>query len=201
MTVQYPAVFNSESGEWTSLSTPGGLVFIQGYSFKMTATLSFDNGVFNENFEHYLIILQGEGNNSSYDLRLRYKSNGILDESANYSSNLFTVNGSSLFGSRETGQTYSRVGTMDFNTFTASHINIYSPNRSGKTLHKSSTVSVKNGGYLEEFAGSYNNFKSFDSVSIYVQTSPIGFGQGINGKVALYGYTPNIPGLPGEISL
>ena len=157
---------------WVNLNTlsgtdTSGLVHIETQTFSAVNGFSFSNDVFTSTYDNYLILIEGFGN--SQQLTMRYRTAGSDNTTSNYTYQYISINNTTITGLRATGRA-------------ALSMNIYSPNLALRTLHRTETVSVLSGAYIEDYAGAFAADTVFDSVSIYSLSG------NMTGKASLYGY-------------
>ena len=172
---------------WVNLNTlsgtdTSGLVHIETQTFSAVNGFSFSNDVFTSTYDNYLILIEGFGN--SQQLTMRYRTAGSDNTTSNYTYQYISINNTTITGLRATGQTSTRIAFFDPSASgrAALSMNIYSPNLALRTLHRTETVSVLSGAYIEDYAGAFAADTVFDSVSIYSLSG------NMTGKASLYGY-------------
>ena len=167
----------------TSIANSGGSASASGgqVSFTGVNTISL-NGVFSSSFENYLLVVSASGSTDNNAL-IRFRSAGADNTSASYGHQRLIVDGSTVSGSRSTGQSNSVWGNISTSGIGINHILIGSPFDSGKpTFGRSATNSPYLGVFIQDSAFTFASNTSFDGFTLYNTSGTI------TGTIRVYGY-------------
>lgn len=186
---------------WSAASVPeveelGGMVLVTPTSIAYSGTsasigangsVTFNctslslNGVFNSNYDNYLISIRRKNQIGDYALRARLRQSGVDDQTTNsYASQvLYAYNNANVAASRSTNN-YADIGNADA-IENGDTLSVFGPYLAQPTALRSMTGSSELGPLISNWVVTHNQSASYDGITIFP-----GFSS-IIGLIAVYG--------------
>jgi hypothetical protein len=150
-------------------------------TFSSCATLSL-NGVFNTDYDNYMISMRYKSSANVIQLQARFRTAGTDASGSNYTIQSLNASSTSVTGSRSTSQTSAFMGQADDDNLSGEMIYIYGPFLSQPTAWRNTNVMGNSGGTIYDFAGTHSLSTSYDGLTLIGEAGFL-----LSGLVAVYG--------------
>jgi hypothetical protein len=160
------AVYESYDGAaWVEFgaSAPSGLTLITNFTASAVSSIDI-NGCFSATYDNYLISIRGLTSTGSR-VEARMRNSGTTDSSANYDSQILSVDGGTLVPFRNGGGTTGWMSGF-FSTESASSVDIFSPFIARPTIFQGNSFSPFNNALIGFYGFRHRTSSSYDSLTL-----------------------------------
>jgi hypothetical protein len=148
-------------------------------AFSSCATLSL-NGVFNTDYDNYMISIRHTGSGSIY-IQGRLLTGGSEASGSNYVSQYLYASGTSVAGARYTSQTIAYLSSTYNTQRSGVTVNVYGPFLAQPTAFRSITALDFTSAYIEDYASTHSLSTSYDGIKLITSAGTF------SGLVSVYG--------------
>jgi hypothetical protein len=167
------SVDKTGTGSSATIGTNGSV------EFSSCATLSL-NGVFNTDYDNYMISIRHVLSTSAVALEVRLRASGTNAAGSNYTQQYVAADGTSVTGVRYTSVTEGRLGNAS-SGYSGDIMYLYGPFLTQPTACRNTSATGQFSGMIVDYAWTHSLSTSYDGIS-FIPTSNT-----LSGLVSVYG--------------